>query len=71
MFVEDQAFSPSYDLAPTPLSRQYARPARTHEDRKRDNVLTVTGEVGGGGANHTTAWSSINHSIIKSTGVVF
>ncbi len=59
-FIDDQAFSLSYDLAPrTP-------PAWL---RKRDNLLTREVEEGGGwGAQSYSGekvWSSINDSIIS------
>ncbi len=70
------AFSWSYDLAPRPppptpppvssviiLDRRH-----TGRLRKRDNLLTVKGGKGGGGAesyDRKTSWSSINYSILS------
>ncbi len=55
LFIEDQAFSPSYDLAPTPPPppRQELDRRHTGKLRKRDNSLKAEGE--GKELNHTTA----------------
>ncbi len=53
-YIEDQAFSLSYDLAPPPLFPVCkARPA-THIKTEQERQLAVGGG-GGGGPNHTTA----------------
>ncbi len=71
-FMEDQAFSQSYDLDPptptpsSPVSKLYRR--HTERLRKRDNLLTREGEGGGRGSksyDSETAWSSINNSILS------
>jgi hypothetical protein len=65
MITEDQAFSPSYDLPPSPVGKLDWR--HTERLRKRDNLLTGEGEDEGfeGEAKPYVgekAWSSINHS---------
>ncbi len=75
LFIEGQAFSQSYDLAPPspslppyPVSRLNRR-RHTGRLRKRDNLLTGEGREGGGrGAesyHRKKAWYSINHSILS------
>jgi hypothetical protein len=54
LFIEDQAFSPSYDLAPPPHPL-ISKLVRRHTGRlgKRDNMLTGRGRGGGGDeSNH-------------------
>ncbi len=66
-FIEDQAFSPSYDLAPpaTPL------PSSVSKLSLFLRLLCVAGREGkggGGGAKSyggQKAWSSVNHSILS------
>ncbi len=71
-FIEDYAFSPSYDLAPTPPIHPPPLPSGssagdTQEDWERET--TCWRERGGcGGAKSydgEKAWSSINHSILS------
>ena len=67
-FIEDQGFSLSYNLAPSPLSRQQAVSLSQSSYVSRVELLTWIGELGGeggGGAKSYVgekAWSSINHS---------
>ena len=69
LFIEDQALSPSYDLAPPPPRRppsvNSSRPA-THRKTERDNLLADGRSGRGEGAKSyegEKAWSCINHSI--------
>ncbi len=71
-FIENQPFSPSYDLAPSLLLLLFpvSKPDRRHTGRLRyrDNLLTGEGEWGRGGAksyDSKKAWSSINPSILS------
>ncbi len=67
-FVEDQAFSPSYDVAP-PVSKLDRR--HTGRPGRRENLLTVKGEErdreGAESYDHKKAWSYMNHSILSVT----
>ncbi len=65
-FIEDQAFSPSYDLAPPPLSSQKAWPATHISETKKVRQLAY-GNGGGGAKSYDSqrAWSSINHLILS------
>jgi hypothetical protein len=63
-FIEDQAFLPSYNLAPLPLL-PVRKLYRRHAGRLRKTKKLLTGEGVGEKPNHTRArkpWSSINHS---------
>jgi hypothetical protein len=70
-YIEDQAFSLSYDLTPPPLSRQQVVSLSQSPCVSRVELLTWIGELdgdGGGGAKSYVgekAWSSINHSILS------
>ncbi len=63
LIIEDQAFSPSYDLAThPPLFRQYANGQHTGRLKKRDNLLTGEwGREGEGAKSYDgeKAWTSI------------
>jgi hypothetical protein len=58
-FIEDQAFSPTYDLASLLLPSLHSNVSKldshTGRLRKRDNLLTETGEGVGEEPNHTIA----------------
>ncbi len=57
-FTDDQAFSPSYELAPPPLSPTPSPVNKldTERLRKRDNLLTVEGGGGGVGRSQSIRW---------------
>ncbi len=73
-FIEDQAFSPSYDLAlPPPLLSSpfpsISLSGDTQEDWERETTWWQEREVEGGGGGAKSyegekAWCSINHSIL-------
>jgi len=71
-FTKDQAFSPSYDLAPPPTPRPLppvSSASDTQENKERET--TSWQERVGEDPNHTTArkhWSSINPSILSQLG---
>ncbi len=70
MFLEEQAFSGSCDLA-SPLFCQQARPA-THRKTEKERQLAVDEKQRGKREepNHEKAWSSINLSILSAPSVI-
>ncbi len=68
-FLEDQAFSPSYDLAPPPPPFPVSKLDRQHTGilRNKDIFLTGVGRGRGGAMafEGEKAWSSITHSILS------
>jgi hypothetical protein len=80
-FIEDQAFSPSYDLdtpppSPPPLPQRVVSLSQSSCVSPVELHMTEEGEGGAGGGaksyDHTThaekAWSSINHSKLSGEG---
>jgi hypothetical protein len=61
LIIEDQAFSPSYDFAPSPFPSTPSPPVNkldqrnTGRLRKKDNLLMGEGEGVGEEPNHTKA----------------
>jgi hypothetical protein len=70
MFIEQQAFSRSCDLAP-PLFCQQDRPAM-HRKTEKERQLAVDEKERGKGVkpNQEKAWSSINLSILSAPSVI-
>ncbi len=70
-FMEDKAFSSSYNLAPPPplpFSRQWARRATHKKTEKERQCAGGSGRGGDGGGTKSkdrkNVWSSINHALL-------